>query len=181
MLVHCSISWDQRVQRIRCFWVRDTLSPEKKRDRGSQKYFRWTILRVLNNTWFTASWAYSTWWRRPWGDHTVTSVSYWLRNICFDNNFSLIDFKKEKSLCDESKSSQLSFRDEELPSNIQKQRSLRPADRDWKIGATQTSKCAESCAKCEVVIFFQTHQTNCLERDVIVTSSDTGLRHNCEI
>lgn len=29
---------------------------------------------------FTASIAYSTWWSRPWGLHTVTSLSYWLRN-----------------------------------------------------------------------------------------------------
>lgn len=29
---------------------------------------------------FTASMAYSTWWSLPWGLHTVTSLSYWLRN-----------------------------------------------------------------------------------------------------
>lgn len=29
---------------------------------------------------FTASIAYSTWCRRPWGLHTVTSLSYWFRN-----------------------------------------------------------------------------------------------------
>lgn len=28
----------------------------------------------------TASMAYSTWWRRPWGLHTVTSLSYWFLN-----------------------------------------------------------------------------------------------------
>lgn len=30
---------------------------------------------------FTASMAYSIWWMRPAGDHSVTSVSYWLRNM----------------------------------------------------------------------------------------------------
>lgn len=33
------------------------------------------------HTCLTASSAYSTWCRRPWGLHTVTSVSYWLRNM----------------------------------------------------------------------------------------------------
>ena len=31
-------------------------------------------------TCLTASIAYSTWWRRPWGDQVVTSLSYWFRN-----------------------------------------------------------------------------------------------------
>ena len=54
---------------------------------------RWLVCALCHTDLrLTDSMAYSTWRRRPSGDQTVTSVSYWLRNMvvecCSGNSYS---------------------------------------------------------------------------------------------
>lgn len=60
------------------------LSPPRQATTTTQPG-RYTVpIGTARLTCFTASMAYSTWCKRPCGLHTVTSVSYWLRNMAPD-------------------------------------------------------------------------------------------------